>query len=413
MGEIIKASEEAPENSTKEIDVTVSCMDVPDHKDSNNFHKIRRVGTIFQQSVMSYDVEGNPHQEWLTINRETARDLIGKDNISKTPYFSGFCIVPSHTNYKEVIGNQINMYHPSPCQPDAGEHPFTDILINRVFGKDAEKFWDYLSILYNYPLQALPVLCLASKENHTGKSTVGNLIKDLFGENVGFFGQDDLNSTFNIWIKSLVAIFEEISDTKRALNKIKAASTAQSITLNQKYLPQISYRPFVKVIILSNNEESFIQANEYDIRYWIVRVPPMTKQDFIPGFDGKLRSEAPAVLHTLATREILTPCRSRMWFAPEDIATDALEVVRQESRSECAKDILIWAEEVGKNFYATLAEIREGIGNRYSLADIKKALQKDLKLTNPQRRYQDRFGNERNGKPYCFLCGEDLPEQLE
>lgn len=395
-----------------EIDVTLA-MDVPESKYSNNFQNIRRVGTIFQQSVTSYDVEGNPHQEWLTINRETAKDLIGKDNISKTPYFSGFCIVPSHTNYKEVIGNQINLYHPLPCQPDAGEHPFTDILINRVFGKDAGKFWDYLTLLYRYPLHALPVLCLVSKENHSGKSTVGNFLKNLFGENVGFYGQDDLNSQFNSWAENLIAIFEEIADTVRALNKIKATSTAQSITINRKYEQQFSFRPFLKIVLLSNNEETFIKANEYDIRYWIVRVPPMRKQDFIPDFDSKLRSEAPAVLHTLSTRDIITPCSSRMWFAPEDIATDALEVVRQESRSECAKDIRIWAEEVGENFYATLAEIREGIGNRYTLAEIKKALQGELKKTNPQRRYKDRWGNERNGKPYCFLCGEDLPEQLE
>lgn len=406
MSEIIKASKEAPE-----IVDNVSCiMDVPERKYSNNFHKIRRVGTIFQQSVMSYDVEGNPHQEWLTINRETAKDLIGKDNISQTLYFSGFCIVPSHSDYKEVIGNQINLYHPLPCQPNAGEHPFSDILINRVFGKDAGKFWDYLTILYRYPLHYLPVLCLVSKENHSGKSTVGNLIKDLFGENIGFYGQDDLNSTFNIWIKSLVAVFEEISDTKRALNKIKAASTAQSITLNQKYLPQISYRPFVKVIILSNNEESFIQANEYDIRYWIVRVPPMKKEDFIQDFDCKLRSEASAVLYTLSTREIVTECSSRMWFSPEDIATDALEVVRQESRSECAKDILIWAEEVGENFGATESEIFEALGRRYSLNEIRRALKKELKMENNNKRYNDRYGTSRIGRAYLFLNGDDLPE---
>lgn len=406
MSTEIKASEEAPE-----IVDNVSCiMDVPERKYSNNFHKIRRVGTIFQQSVMSYDVEGNPHQEWLTINRETAKDLIGKDNIPNTPYYSGFCIVPSHTNYKEVIGNQINLYHPLPCQPDAGEHPFTDILINRVFGKDAGKFWDYLTILYRYPLQALPVLCLASKENHTGKSTVGNFLKYLFGENIGFFGQDDLNSPFNVWVKCLGAIFEEISDTKRAGNNIKAASTAQSITLNQKYLQQIQFRPFVKIIILTNNDETFIKANEYDIRYWIVRVPPMRKQDFIPDFDRKLRSEAPAVLHTLATREILTPCSSRMWFAPEDIATDALEVVRQESRSECAKDIRIWAEEVGENFGATESEIFEALGRRYSLNEIRSALKKELKMENNNKRYNDRYGTSRIGRAYLFLNGDDLPE---
>lgn len=386
--------------------ITTRKLDIS--KDTNNFLNIRRVGTIFQQKVTSYDVEGNPREEWVTINRETAKDLIGKENIVNTPYFTGFCIVPSHTDYKEVIGSQINLYYPLPSLPKKGEHPYSDRLIERIFGKDAEKFWDYLTILYRYPLHALPVLCLVSRENHTGKSTLGNFIRLLFGENIGFYGQDDLNSPFNIWIKSLVAIFEEISDTKRALNKIKAASTAQLITLNQKYLPQVSYRPFVKVIILSNNEETFIQANEYDIRYWVVRVPPMRKQDFIADFDTKLRSEVPAVLHTLATRDISTPCRSRMWFAPEDIATDALEVVREESKSECAKDIKVWVEEQGGNFFATLAEVRDGIGGRYTLSEVKKALQNELKLNNLQRRYLDRWGNPRNGKPYFF--GEDIPE---
>lgn len=136
----------------------------------------------------------------------------------------------------------------------------------------------------------------------------------------------------------------------------------------------------------------------------------MTKEDFIPDFDSKLRSEAPAVLHTLATRGIVTQCRSRMWFAPEDIATDALEVVRQESRSECAKDIRIWAEEVGENFGATESEIFEALGRRYSLNEIRSALKKELKMENNNKRFNDRYGTSRIGRAYLFLNGDDLPE---
>ena len=93
--------------------------------------------------------------------------------------------------------------------------------------------WDYLTLLYRNPTQVLPVLCLVSPENHTGKSSFGNALSYLFGTNVGFYTQDDLNSTFNGWIKSLVAVFEEISDAKKTLNKIKAMSTAKKATINE------------------------------------------------------------------------------------------------------------------------------------------------------------------------------------
>lgn len=412
MGKEIKASEEAlNEEDVKEI--TCSCMYVPTHKDTLNLEDFRIVGVTPQRFCITYDVEGNPIPEWVSTTRDIIKDFFGKEGLSRVRHYSGSCMVPSHTDYKEIIGDQVNLYKPLLHHPEPGPHSYADILINRIFGDKAYLFWDYLTILFRFPIQALPVLCLVSKENHSGKSTLANLLKDIFAANVGFYGQDDLNSQFNVWVEKLIAVFEEIADTVRALNKIKASSTAQSITINKKYQQQVSFRPFVKIVLLSNNEETFIRANEYDIRYWVVRVPPLRHEDFIPDFDKKLRKEVPAIMHELLTRDIITPCRSRMWFSPEDIATDALEIVRQESRSECAKDILIWAEEVGENFYATLAEIREGIGNRYTLAEIKKALQGELKKTNPQRRYKDRWGNERNGKPYRFLCGEDLPEQLE
>ena len=109
-----------------------------------------------------------------------------------------------------------------------------NMLMKRIFGEQEALGWDYLTLLYRNPTQVLPVLCLVSPESHTGKSSFGNALSYLFGANVGFYTQDDLNSTFNGWIKSLVAVFEEISDAKKPLNKIKAMSTAKKSNYQRK-----------------------------------------------------------------------------------------------------------------------------------------------------------------------------------
>lgn len=200
----------------------------------------RRVGPDVEKKCISYDVSGQEHVEWVRTTREAVKDF--GINISNTAYYDKYVIVPQNTGYREVIGSCINLYCPLPALPDRGVFPTWEALINRIFQAQAPMFWDYLTILFRFPLQILPVLCLVSKENGTGKTTLANALELLFGDNVGIFGQDDLNSPFNVWIKCLVAVFEEISETKRSLNKIKSISTAKIATLNEKFKPQVSFR---------------------------------------------------------------------------------------------------------------------------------------------------------------------------
>lgn len=367
----------------------------------------RIVGNTIERRITRYDVEGNPEEDWLPTPREIAKDM--GQNPSILPRYDDYVVVPSHTSYNDIVGNCINKYHPIPHKPKEGVHPYTDKFLKHIFGEQYLLGWDYLTLLYRDPLHILPVLCLVSHQNGTGKSTFANFLSWVFGKNVGFFTQDDLNSSFNCWIVSLVAVFEEITDTKRSVNKIKAMSTAQSATLNEKYKAQISFRPFVKIVILSNDEETFITANEEDIRYWVVRVPALEKNDFCPDFNDRIKAEIPAVLYTLETREMSTQKASRMWFSPEDICTEALQVIRQESLSECAKDVMLWAEQYG-NFRATLEEITQGVG-RYPRNQIQDALRKELKMKSVNGPYKDRFNEPKRGRSYFFPNGEDLPTE--
>ena len=366
----------------------------------------RRVGDDYEKEVIIYDVFGQKRNEWRKIKRETIIDDNGKEFLRLIPTYDGAVIVPSHIDFKETIGHCINRYHPIEIKPKEGIFPTWEILIHRVFGEQEKQGWEYLANLYQNPIQILPVLCLVSPENGTGKTSFANGLSIIFGQNVGFFGQSDLSSQFNTWLRSLVAVFEEINETESTLNKIKSASTARQATVNAKYQQQINFQPFVKLVICSNNDKSFIRANGNDIRYWVRKMKPILPNEFDPDFEEKLRLEAPAVLFRIAKMQLEKP-RSRMYFSSEEIQTDALREVVQESRSKCAKDLEIIISEktdaIG-SWQATLTDIWELVGKKYEVSEIRKALKEELGFKSSEKsiRYTPLLGNSRTGRIYSF-----------
>lgn len=380
--------------------------------------KFQRVQGHIQQYVTSYDVEGKPFKEWVGITREAFCDEHGKDALKTIQTFDKAVIVPSHTDYKELLGRCVNRYHKLEYLPKEGTIETWIILIKRVFREMEAIGWDYLTIMYRYPLQMQFVLCLISKENGTGKSTFGNALSYLFGRNVGFFGQTDLSSQFNTWIKSLVAVFEEINETTATLNKIKALSTARSATINEKYQAQMEFQPFVKLLILSNNDTSFIQANKHDIRYLVRTLKPIPEDEFDPDFDEKLKAEVPAVMHYLMTREIIHPKKSRMWFDPALLVTEGLKKVITESRSKCWKDMeeLISEKLADKgDFYATPTMLADLLGRKYTLSEISNTLKDDMGMKQErQMRFKGIDELDHNGRPYLFTTPKpDKDEEKE
>lgn len=380
---------------------------------TQNIPEVFRVGDKIFEKVLRYDVNGNGYIAFEPRRRDTIADKFGRDFLKTIPSYDAAVIVPSHNDYKQTIGKCWNLYQPLDASPQNGTHKTWDKMIRHIFGGKEALGWDYLTLAYREPTQLLPVLALVSPENQTGKTTFGKALSFLFGRNVGFYSQDDLSSQFNSWIKSLFAVFEEISDAKRSLNKIKDISTAQNATLNEKYMPPVGFQPFVKIVILSNNHKDFIHANENDIRYWILRLHPFAKGDFDPKFNDKLRQEVPAVMYTLSTREMSTECKSRMWFDPNLLKTEALKEVIENSYSPVAKDIQIWAKEVmdqmPDGFGATIKDVCEALNNKYARYDIQKAMKEELKLPTRRTSYKNWRGEYSNGQAYFFGDGGDMP----
>lgn len=357
------------------------------------------VGNSWYEIVEKPQRSGGYTLEIQQRSPQAIKTVYGKDfDFENAPKFDDFTSQNDILNYRQAVGRDGENTHkcfnlfPRPLFTMERDFLKTHLmglcdiftplqLVHHVFGKQWFLGLQYLALLIQKPNQFLPVLCLVSKENQTGKSTFANLLKYMLGDCVGFFSSSDLRSDFNTCFLSHVAVFEEISNAKTSVDKIKDMATTTRKTINRKNEPQREYDVNVHIIINSNNETGFINASDEDIRYWVVKVPPLDRYD--PFFDRHLKDQAKDFFYFLATFPHIGEKKSRMWFDPKDIETSSLEILRKCSKSDCAKSLISWAlDATGEKgvFYATVSDILnfEPSLKKFSPAEIKQALKKEL-----------------------------------
>lgn len=205
---------------------------------------------------------------------------------------------------------------------------------------------DYVQLLYQKPQHILPILCLVSRENSTGKTTFVNWLKKIFTENVAIVGNADFQSDFNAhWTSRLVIACDETKIDKHAVvEKLKSLSTATEVMINGKGQSQFSQQFFGKFILLSNNEDNFITVNDDDIRYWVIKVPQIKKKDL--DLIKYLEEEIPAFLHFLNSRQMATDRKERHWFDTKLLHTSALDKLRMNSKPSIQKFLRAQLEEI-------------------------------------------------------------------
>lgn len=260
------------------------------------------------------------------------------------PHHKAFCNIPDHFNYRQIIetedgGRYYNRYFPFPHVPVEGAWNTILDFLKHIFGTHKVKHtrtgkeydaWelglDYIQILLAKPTQMLPVLCLFSPENNTGKSTLGKLLMHMFGDNAVPIGNSDLQSEFNeMFVDKLLAICDEtLLERKRDAERIKAMSTAEQIMVNPKGQKQYSIDYFCKFLFTSNNIR-MVYVSKHDERYWIIKVPKITADN--PRILDDMNVEIPAFVHFLMTRKLATERESRMHFHPSLIRTNVFEEV--------------------------------------------------------------------------------------
>ena len=272
-------------------------------------------------------------------SRSTIVDDHGKEVIKHIERYSGFTNVPSHTNYQQAVNNRWNLYYNIDIETSEGSFEHIDILLRHIFEEQYEMILDYIQILYLYPMRKLPVICLVSKTQETGKSTFLYLLKLIFKQNMTFISNSDLTESFNShWTSSLIVACEEtIVDKKDGYEKIKNLSTAKEIMRNEKNKTQQSIPCMVHFILLSNHEDTFIKIDDSDSRLWIRKVKKIETE--IKDFDEKLEDEIPHFMHFIKKRAIKHERKGRLYFAAKDFRTAAFEQVVKQSEPALIKEI--------------------------------------------------------------------------
>ena len=292
-----------------------------------------RVGTTFYKQVNIPLISGDKLEKLIYWSSECIRQDLGKDVLASIPKYDGFCHMPSHTDYKPIIGNFLNKYEPIPHKPKPGSCIQTIEFLKHIFEEHTDLGLDYLTLMYKKPIQILPVLCLVSKERETGKTTFLNWLKSIYEHNMTYNKNEDFRSQFNSdWAsKLIIAVDEVLLDKVEDSERIKNLSTARTFKTEAKGKDRIETEFYGKFILCSNNEDSFIQIDAVETRYWVRKVKriPKVKVHLLE----ELEAEIPAFLHFLNTREMTTNNQSRMWFTNQQIRTEALQKVIRRSRS--------------------------------------------------------------------------------
>lgn len=394
--------------------------------DKEKFQYIR-VGDDYLKQVEKIDRWDNVYKTFEPRKRQTIIDDFNKDIVKLIQKFDDFCVIPNNNGtYKRVINNNFNLYNPLNHKLEEGEFKTIESLIRHIFGEQYEKGLDYIQLLYSKPTHKLPILCLVSVENQTGKTTFADFLCDIFGQNAVIIGNQDLESQFNnLYANKLLIIVDESKiDKSKVLEKIKSMATQKTINLNVKYMSQHTLPFHGKLILLSNYEDNFITAKDEDIRYWVRKIPKI--ESFDPEYENKLRLEIPAFLHFINNRELKTKKSSRMWFSPEDIETIKLDEIRQQSKPTLQKDICeyftsyFYNNQTVEEVLCTPIDIKECwflTDKNISVSYIRRVIKENFKKSvEAQQRYTNLLANtivERNGTPFLFKRREFINELNE
>lgn len=298
-----------------------------------------RIGTTYYKIVQIPTLNGQFNETLIRWDLNTIIRDHQKKYIDDIECYDGSICFPNHLNFSKKIHGFYNTYSPLKHSPKEGEIKNTLVFFKHIFGKQFELGLDYFKILYEKPSQALPVLCLVSKERSTGKSSFLKYLKEVFSHNMTYLDSHSLNSNFNLdWgNKLLLGMDEAFLQKEEITEKIKYLSTSNKNKIEAKGKERFEVDFFGKFIMCSNKEDSFIKIDSDEIRFWVIKIPKINTEDV--NFLDKLILEIPAFLNFILHRKFASERKTRMWFTPKQIYTPALKKLVNNNRNRVEKEL--------------------------------------------------------------------------
>ena len=350
-----------------------------------------RVADTYYKKIEYPQPNGSKELKLVAIKRQTLLDDYGKEILDYIPKYHGFCNYPDYFNYEQIKDNLYNLFNGFAYPIKEGKWDTIKQLIKHIFGEQYEMGLDYLKILIEMPYQQLPVLSLVSAENGTGKTTFVDFLAYWLKGNVAIIGTKDISSSFNsYWCSAhVIAIDESDLNKQHTTDLIKMLATSKTIFRKAKFENEEKIDFFAKLILISNQEFSFVNAKEHDTRFWVRKVGKV--ENFDPDFLQRCVEEIPAFTAFLRQRELQTKeAKGRAWFSDEDYNTEWLEALKAYNRSELFQELTelfnTFFAKSGQSFInARASDIREYFFNstqksKYTNKYLSKVLKEEFKI---------------------------------
>lgn len=258
--------------------------------------------------------------------------------------YTDFCNEPGYFNYQPIVNNHYNKFQMPMWKPREGRWLTIEHYLRHLTNNDERVYnmlLDYLQISLENPKQKLPILLLISYEKSSGKSTFFDLLNAIFGDNVEPVTPQNFELDWNTqWCeKHFVFIdeMEKIKDKENIGSKIKNLVYFPTISKNKKGDDTITVQNNVRLVMTSNQESGFIEIDEEEDRWFILKVPPRTM--FNPNYADDMRVEVPHFIHMLRKRELSTKNTGRGWFNKKQLRTKALDAIVHNSKPQIEIDL--------------------------------------------------------------------------
>lgn len=310
------------------------------------------------------------------------------------------------------VDGAINDWRGWGAEPKRGSvKPFLD-LIKSVEG------WEWLLQWLAYPIQnpgtkLFSSVLLWSVEQGTGKTFIGDVMRDIYGENSNVITSVDLHDDSFVWMRNMQFILgEEVSQTRSRADAgiLKHIITGDTVTVNEKYVPSFHLPNCANFMFTSNKPDAII-LDRGDRRFFVSKLDRRRPQKFWNELDRwRKREGGPGFfMHYLQNS---VDCKN---FNPRAMPPETEEKTLMKSAG--LTSVQQWVSELIEDPVSVVAdkfdeEIAKSTMRRdvFSVAQILNWLPDDLRMTNRVQLSNalTMLGAVRNSSPVRLDKGKQL-----
>jgi hypothetical protein len=205
-------------------------------------------------------------------------------------------------------------------------------------------------------------------------------------------------------------------EKSHAVEKLKSLATAKSISVAQKFVSEYSIPFYGKLILCTNKETDFMRIDEDEVRFWIRKLNHIDNLNTM--IEKDIFKEIPKFLKYLSSLPEIDFSKSRMVFTKEEIITDNLINVKEESKSGLFKELCerfedYFNDKEVNSLEATPTDIKDKWfrnDSKVSASYIKKVLKNEFKLIPSDNKYYysilSETSNKKMGRAYFIERSE-------